>query len=171
MGFATGYVAVKDLSPEEILTRLGATLGETVAEPDLSTAPTCVAPATNGWTVIGDSAHNVWDEPDHLTALSKGTTLVTAYMEEHDMYAHAELYRDGRRVWRVVSESGEDPQLSTEGTPPESLARLAQEAEAEDPDVDHLFEVPFALVTEATGNEVDGGCPWPESGFRELLFQ
>ncbi|MFI6517271.1 hypothetical protein ACIBF1_17075 [Spirillospora sp. NPDC050679] len=52
-------------------------------------------------------------------------------------------------MWRVVSDSGEDPQISSQGTPPATLPGLI------DKDVDHHFEVPFKLVTEATGGTVD----------------
>ncbi|MGI5167482.1 hypothetical protein ACQEU3_24345 [Spirillospora sp. CA-253888] len=162
MGFATGYVAVRDLSQEEILTRLGAALGDAVKEPFLSAAPTALSLAENGWTVIADSANELWHSSERLAPLSKGTVLVTAFMEEHVMYAHAELHDN---VWQVVSDSGENPQITSQGTPPADLPGLIEEG------VDYHFEVPFKLVTEATGGVVDGGFPWPEGGFRELLFR
>ena len=181
MGFSTGYVLVQGLSTDELLRRLGATLGDRVKEPDLVESPACLGPTVEGgWTVIGDSPGDIRDDRDLLKALGSGTTVLTGFLEEHEMYSQTELYVDGVRRWRVVSDSGAEDEagvhITVEGTAPDTLdarIRRALERERETEGVDYQFNVPLDLIKDITGG-ILSGHPWGDpyaTPYRELVFK
>jgi hypothetical protein len=172
---------IKDLSRDELLARLDAKLGEPVEEPDSSGAPACLGLPQHGWTIIADSPLRLIDDDALLSGLSRGTTVLIGFMEEHVMYSHAELFVDGRRVWKVISDREKTDNaglhLAVDGTVPAGFAALVADArlrERQTAGVDFQFEVPFQVVSEATGGVVDGRYPWgdldDESAYRTLVF-
>ncbi|MBC6468808.1 hypothetical protein [Actinomadura alba] len=180
MGFSTGYVLVQDLTVDDVLQRLGAVLGYRVEDPCLSDAPACLGPLEQGWTVIGDSPGDIRDDPDLLETLSIGTTVVTAFLEEHVMYSQAELYANGLRRWKVVSDSETEDDaglhIAIEGRAPDVLVSLIERAlhdERQTIAVDYQFNVPLKLVNDVTAGAFDGTYPWgdpDESPYREIVF-
>lgn len=180
MGLNTGYVLVKGLSRDELLTRLGAKVGGPVELPLSWKAPISLGPTVQGWTIIGDPWGRVGDSPRRLVPLSRDATVISGCLQETTMYSQAVMYVDGRFRWKVFSDCSKPDErgvhVVSKGDAPQSLAeriRRAREKELQTGG-DHQFNVPLDLITEATGGVISGRYPWhdEEEGvvYRELIF-
>ena len=132
MGFSPGYVLVQDLTVDDVMQRLGAVLGNRVEDPCLSYG----RPISGRLSRAGRSSATppaiFGTTPTCSKTLSIGTTLVTAFLEEHVMYRQAELCAVGLRRWKVVSDSeAEDDaglHIAIKGRAPDLLVSLIERA-------------------------------------------
>lgn len=172
MGISLSWVAVEALSAEEALSRLS--LGRT--------ATSCAFPfkgvgchaLTANWflVVAGRCDHRIASAPS-LVALSAGCRAVTCAIEEHVNFASAELWRDGRRIWRVEHQGDEDPEnMSSEGQLPQQFHLLLKTVECQDSEsLDGHFhmDIPLLLAKEITGFRHDEvNAAFDDAPFEEL---
>ena len=186
MGTRSGYLLLAGLDPDEVLARLGMRLGDEVVEPDTDEPGRTPAfgPVLDGWRLIVDQPMAfLADESFSLERLSLGARLLTLGLNEAVMYADAAYYSDGERRWWVAScPDGRDwrqawprveapwwrrllgdppgpSKLLVEGVPPAALDGLYTDAianEVRTHGVDYQFDVPGALVADATGGAFTG---------------
>ena len=198
MGTRSAYLLLAGLGTDEILARLGRRLGDDVVEPDTDEPgrTPALGPVVEGWTLIVDQPMVfLIDESFSLEQLSLGARLLTLGVNETVMYSDAACYVDGERWWWVAScPDGRDwrqawpkvvapwwrrllgdppgpSKLMVEGEPPDGLGDLYTEAlgnEARTNGVDYQFDIPGALVADASGGAFTGELA-EEWVFRALI--
>jgi hypothetical protein len=122
------------------------------------------AAEADGWVfVVADTAW--WAEDDLIADLSKLGFVLGMQLSETVMHCGLTAARDGTVLWRVIrSPEHEDPDIAdqdlyVEGEPPASLtaikAALDAQAEANDQDVDYVFDAPLELAKAICGFRID----------------
>jgi hypothetical protein len=113
-----------------------------------------------GWTlVVLRGADHPLISSSSLPELATGCKLVACSVEEHVMACSSEVWKDGKRLWRVSHAAERNFfDLETMGDLPASFAglekqyRALQEAEANaKPKADQIFEIPLKLAQSITG--------------------
>lgn len=110
----------------------------------------------SGWLVLWA---NQYEPPEFgeamLRPLSAKGDVLLAHVEENQLSASVEFWRQGERLWRVVRNAAG---FQVDGDPPEAFLQirahhqqLQAEADTVGEAVDHLFEVPLALAQQLTG--------------------
>ncbi|TIW20974.1 MAG: hypothetical protein E5V65_07060 [Mesorhizobium sp.] len=98
-----------------------------------------------------------------LSVFSQGKEMVVVHIEEHTMFARAELWSDGSNIWRIWHSGDENVMdLHTTGDLPASFETLRQQAfskQDKESDVDYAFDIPLDLAAELTGFRHDEGAP------------
>lgn len=150
MGLSHAWVALQGVSPDAVIAALA--MGEGQQREAREVPELGVGQLPGGWTLVLSSNVDAWlDGP--LTPLTRlGAAAVACFEEEHVMASDARSYRDGAEVWRVVYHCEEG--LRTAGDLPPEFAALSEEAErlqADDPDVDYVFDVGPRLAQAVCG--------------------
>lgn len=186
MGFAITWCAVRDGDAQRVLDQLGLSpTGETEEVPEslISTAA-----LESGWRIIW---YNEYGCPflrlEDLGVISKEHEVLMCLVEEHVMASSAELWRGGKRQWRISHEGEDGPRgLAAEGDLPECFASIRREMEeaqraagGDAAGVDHIFEIPLRVAQTLVGFKHDEvtqdrfvvlSRPAPKKGFLGRLF-
>lgn len=170
MGAALSWLVVRGKPASAVLAELG--LRPTGRRSLEGEAPLVGAASADGWyLVVADAAEHRLLEPAVVGPLSRDCQVVTCTVEEHVMFSAAAEWRDGRERWRVWHR-GEDGPVGLEetGTLPAEYAGIRDELQAQQraaggaaAEVDHLFDIPVALVRALTGYRHDAPSPAFES--------
>ena len=165
MGFNGRWIAVKDRSVADLSTLIGFEVvdGSAINHP---VEVTHSAGEARGWglVILTDWEERLLDEK-LLRQLSSDTRLVACLVSEGMMYASSEFWASGQRVWRIAhdGQTGDLSHLDVEGERlPKSLEghrAKAIAAQADEADVDHMFDVPFYAAREMTGFKHDDEPP------------
>ncbi|HET7457103.1 MAG TPA: hypothetical protein VFJ74_05550 [Gemmatimonadaceae bacterium] len=176
MGAALSWLAVRGKAAAEVLDELH--LRPTGVKGLEGESAYVGAASDDGWyLIVAGSAEDRLVGAAVVERLSAGCDVLTCTVEEHVMFSQATGWRDGRRLW-IVTHRGEDGPagIEEEGTlPPEYPAirdRLVAQQHADggsEADVDHLFDIPVALVQTFVGYKHDEVSPAFESRGFEVL--
>ena len=161
MGYALSWLAVRGKQPAQVLADLDATL--TSRQFEFAERRMGARRLASGWyAVYVKKAEHPWVHEDWLVALSASAEVLACQVEEHLMFASADLWRNSARQWRVVHDGqiGRD-HLAAEGALPSAYAAIAAEHRqlqlTSTAGVDHVFEVPLKLAQRLTGFKHDEG--------------
>lgn len=160
MGFSVSWLGLRGLGIKEAAALLQVEVGDQI---DAFDAP-MNAYANENWAIVILDECRFPGPPDQfLAAISKGRELVVVHIEEHVMFSHAELWRDGRSVWKV-GHSGDQNigDLHATGDIPASFETLRQQAlskQGDEDDVDYVFDIPLDLAAELTSFRHDEWAP------------
>lgn len=152
MGFRISYIIAPAL-PRDLVQPLGFQLGvETDALPyDEWWVGTL---KSNGKTVLWAEAEEFVDDVTaELSTLSAGGEVYACRVNETAMYAQAVCYAKGHEKWRITWRGDQGPvpeNLVASGALPDGFAALLQkqtDAQAQDPKIDHFFEIPLEMVS------------------------
>ncbi len=151
MGFRISYLASK-ASPEILADHLSLTLGEPVTE--MPSDDWWIATLKeSGWTLLWSESEDFGQKSvGRVAELSKQFDTYICEVNETVMWSSAELWKDGRQVWKVTHAGDGDDifDLSQTGALPEGFPALKQEhisAQQNDgEDVDHIFDIPLDLA-------------------------
>lgn len=158
MGISLAWVAADGLTVDEALRRLS--LCRTGKDCELGYHGVGGHELPGGWylvTALGCD-HRI-GTPESMAALSFGCRAVACAVEEHVNFASAELWQDGRLVWRVQHEGDRDAEnISHVGAPPPGYLDLL--ATVEPGDSDNLqghfhMDIPLLLAKRLTGFQHD----------------
>jgi len=149
------WFAVKGVEPAEFLSRAG--LVDTEEPDEFFDADTAGAQYPDGWFVVTSEDFSMMDM-ENLKEWSEGGRLVAVAVDEEVLSSLATEWANGKLVWSVSHEVGEDdsdePQLQVEGTLPaffeEVRAEYSGSLDGEDP-AELAFEIPFELASRITG--------------------
>ncbi len=172
MGFHIHWIGFKDLPLTEAAAALGlAFSGQSAEVPDYSISGASVG----DWSIV------IYDYYKHDTAflaqsevlkqLSDGREIVVINVDENVMYTYAERWKYGELQWEVVHDGQQDIlHLEVDGVPPDWFEGILDEnlraQEADNNNVDYMFEIPAEMTGRITGFWHDRGSP--EDGFFEL---
>ncbi len=173
MGFSLSWIAVKGHSAQEVQAALGVRLTgerEDFPESDLSGAQ------------LSTGLYLIVFNRKELTAakLSKYSSyfdLIYGFVEEHVMYSAVAAWQGGKELWSVIHDAQKGIlHLEVNGTPPTNFVairdRLTAEQKNEDPqepEVDHIFDIPVELAKELTGYRYDQDIDSVGPGAFEVL--
>lgn len=166
MGYSVTWFAVPAQQGESFLARLAlSATGETEEFPE---SQIVTATLDTGWLVLW---YNSYDCPflgdRELRELSKSFEIIHCLIEEHVMASSAELWSRGGRTW-LISHRGDVRPMERhhEGLLPDCFSSIKAEMEAaqaaedaEECEVDHLFEIPLKVAQTITGFKHDEACP------------
>lgn len=162
MGYSLSWLACRGLPFEAVTSRLS--LRATDRHDAFSRAAISAQTLGDAWHLViaHRCNHRIITAPS-LAALSAGAEVVACAIEEHVMYASAEHWRDGQRIWHIehCSEMGEN-HLAVEGSPPACLAQCVAETQrlqAEDREVGWYFEIPLDCAKRLVGFKHDEDDP------------
>lgn len=162
MGYSVSWLACRGLPFETVTSRLS--LRATGRQGECLRTMVSAQTLGNAWHLViaNRCDHRIIEAPS-LAALSVGCDVVACAIEEHVMYASAEYWRDGQRIWRIehCGEEGEN-HLAVEGRPPAGLAQLVAETQrmqAEDGEVGWYFEIPLDCAKQSVGFKHDEDNP------------
>lgn len=156
MGFRISYI-ITSIAPRDLVKPLGFKLGiETDALPyDEWWVGTL---KSNGLTVFWSEVEDFVDDVSgELAALSQQGEVYACSVNETVMFAQAVCYAQGHEKWRIVWDGDGElvaENLVASGALPDGFAALLQkqsDAQAQDHEVDHFFEVPLEMVSAAVG--------------------
>jgi len=160
MGFRCSFV-VSRTEPNALLEALGfQTIGEAEEMPDAGRW--CTKLIHTGWTVI--FAHDFAlpaEVQDQVARLSQIDLQYIGILSETSMSISLSRYADGKEDWAIdwAGEQGfQLKNLSARGNLPpayEIKKADAVEAQTADNEVDYIFDVPVALLSEETGFRYD----------------
>lgn len=138
-------------APERVLAKLQ--LKRTGELSELPQAPWCAVMLESGWFVVVANGDFRFVEPSRLEDLSFDCELIGAAIDEQRMVSQATAWRDGLLQWHVTHDGSVNrSHLQIQGAPPGEMYPLAEAARAnKKPFVDHMFEVPVALVETLMG--------------------
>lgn len=161
MGYAISWIAIKGLDKAETYKRLDmkptGEIGDVTEFNGAHALP-------GGWTLIMlDRMGHPLVQAQELEELSAHADVIACNIEEHVGFSSAEAWKDGACLWRIAHDagSGDVSHLEVEGGPPVKFSlidqkyRRRQKAEGEEPQVDHMFEIPLAFAASITGFKHD----------------
>jgi hypothetical protein len=105
-----------------------------------------------------------------LEKLSRAGEVVSCFVEDHVMFSSASAWKNGRQLWRVAHDGGQDGvlHLETSGDLPAEFASIQKNlfakqgketAESDDLKVHHVYEFPAEVAKELTGFRNDQDIP------------
>lgn len=172
MGYSISWLACRPLSFEAVLSRLS--LRTTGRHDEFARSMISAQQIDDAWTlVVANRCDHEIVKAATLAGLSSGSEVIACTIEEHVMYALAECWRDGHRIWRIehASEQGEK-HLEVDGEPPDCLRQRladAQRKHAEEGEVGWFFEIPLDFAKALVGFKHDEDHPLLErDGLRVL---
>lgn len=162
MSMTAVWFAVQGLPAEAFLER--AELIDTGEADEFYDAEISGAHYPDGWYVVLAADIDLFDA-DKLKVWSEGARLVAALADEAALFSLATEWRDGKPLWSVSHEVGEDePVVSLEGAMPEMFGEVRenflQKLDGDTP-AELAFEAPLELAFRLTGFRAD------EVGFQE----
>jgi hypothetical protein len=153
MGFSLSWIAIHGVPLETVLTRLN--LARTGEYAEYARAAVSGQPLNRDWyLMVARGCDHEIVRPATLAGLSEEAEVVACSVEEHVMFASAERWQLGTRLWRVEHDAQQGIRhLEAAGTLPGSYEavceryREQQDAEdAGDKEVDCYFEIPLNLA-------------------------
>ncbi|MER9596249.1 hypothetical protein [Mesorhizobium sp. M0244] len=172
MGFSISWLGFLGCGIKETAALFGREIGD---RSEIFEAPVNAHASEKNWAIIILDPCSFPNPPQqYLAAISQDREVVIAHIEEHVMFARAELWRDGRNIWKVWHGGDKTVRdLHVTGDLPALFEALKQqcfskqdEEDVENPEVDFVFEIPLDLAAELTGFRHDEGTP--DSVFFEL---
>lgn len=153
MGFRISLLAAK-AGKAAVLARLG--LIDTGQVDEANEAALSAAELPNGWTIVWANDCD-WADAARLDGLTPPPSVVTLMVHEGVMAADLRV-NDGAGQWSVGYGVEREGELT--GNWPASFAPIVAEAQEcvkqdEDGEVDHLFDVPVAIMEAITGHRYD----------------
>lgn len=172
MGHSLSWIATRGISSEEVQRLLG--IRAIPKGAPLPPSSCTAAQLENGWHLVFFASGCDVVDRCAKALLTQAPEAVTCFVEEHVMASAAAAWKDGRTIWAVEHESEQGIyHLKIQGTPPDSLARIASSSKAlqeadggESANVDHNFDVPVDLAESLVGFHHDktydygGNDPW-----------
>jgi hypothetical protein len=149
MGASLSWFAVRGKRPELVLQDFGLkSVGKEYRD-----TPFCGGPLPNGWYLVVHGRHEYTNA--EAQRLSRGCEVLACFVEEHVMVSRAAGWKDGKEVWSVTHDAGQDDlHLEIQGDPPDGFTairdRLLRQQE-EEGGCDFIFNIPVALAAEITG--------------------
>ncbi|RAZ82633.1 hypothetical protein DPM33_34510 [Mesorhizobium hawassense] len=161
MGFSISWFGLRGYGIKEAAALFGREVGGSSEDFD---APVNAYRSDKNWAIIILGYCSFPNPPDsYLSAFSQGREMVVVHIEEHTMFARAELWSAGKNIWRVWHAGDKDVRdLHTTGDLPASFQSLRQQAfskQDKESDVDYAFDIPLDLAAELTGFRHDEGAP------------
>lgn len=172
MGYAISWLACRGLAFESVVARLG--LRTTGRQNEFARERVSSQALDDGWIlVVANRCNHAIVKAPSLAAVSEGCELVACNIEEHVMYASAECWRDGQRLWHIehASEEGGD-HLAVEGTLPDSLQQLLaglRQRPRDDDESGDLFDIPLDCAMALVGFRHDVDHPAHEHDSFQVL--
>ena len=172
MGFSISWLGFRDYGIKEAAALFGREIGDSSEDFD---APINAYASEKDWAIIILQPCSFPNPPyQYLAAISEGREVIIAHVEEHLMFARAELWRDGKNIWKVWHSGDKDIRdLHAMGDLPASFEALKQQSfskqDGEDSKpaaFDFVFDLPLDLAAELTGFRHNEGAP--ERVFFEL---
>jgi hypothetical protein len=161
VGFSTSWFGFRGCGIKEVAALVGREVGSSSEDFD---APINAFCSDKNWGFIILDCCTFPNPPDSdLSVFSQGKEMVVVHIEEHTMFARAELWSDGNNIWRIWHSGDENVMdLHTTGDLPTSFEPLKQQAfsrQVKESDVDCVFDLPLDLAAELTGFRHDEGPP------------
>jgi len=172
MGYAISWLACRGLAFESVVARLG--LRTTGRQNEFARERVSSQALDDGWIlVVANRCNHAIVKAPSLAAVSEGCELVACNIEEHVMYASAECWRDGQRLWHIehASEEGGD-HLAVEGTLPDSLQQLLaglRQRPRDDDESGDFFDIPLDCAMALVGFRHDVDHPAHEHDSFQVL--
>jgi hypothetical protein len=160
MGVRLDWLAVETTDKAALLGTLG--LEEEEVTSDEFDAPLVCAEFPNGWLVIVSNEGRL--ELDRtLPLVSRHGFALGGEVEEHVMFSRLRAFRGQVQEWSVTRNPEADPQsVDVEGELPrpfEDLYTALATDQANDPQADHMFELPMRLGEQLCGYSYDAPAP------------
>ena len=156
LGFQVQLVAIEGKSIADIHSALGVTLTGTHEE--IPESPVVGTQLKNGNYVVYLN-DEITPDPTLLGELSRGTNVLSCYVNETVMNSSTSRWRDGNEDWSVLHDSqvGIDD-LQIIGLPPSELNSIRQRLVDEQnkcDDADYIFDIPIELFVALGGMRYD----------------
>lgn len=153
MGFRISLLAAK-ADKAAVLSQLGLT--DTGQVDAANEAPLSAAQLPNGWTIVWANDCD-WADAKRLEGMTPRPAIATLMAHEGVMAADVGV-DDGAAQWSVSYGVDEEGELAGEW--PAAFAPIVAEAQAreredESGEVDHLFDIPVAIMEAITGHRYD----------------
>ena len=173
MGVSLSWIAVKGFNPQAVNTTLG--LRPTGAKEDFPESRLNAAQLPTGFYLVIFNREEL--SAGTLRKFSEEFPLLYGFMEEHVMFSTVAAWESGKEIWSIVHDAQKNIlDLEVKGTPPESFTKIRdrlmaqQHAEGvEEPEVDHIFDVPVEVAKELTGFRYDQDIDGINQGAFEVL--
>ena len=165
MGFSISWLGFRDYSMKDAAALFGREIGESSEDFD---APINAYVSDKNWAIVILQPCSFPNPPyQYVAAISKGREVTVAHVEEHLMFARAELWRDGKNIWKVWHNGDQNVRdLHVMGDLPASFEALKQQCFSKQDEedtkvaaVDFVFDLPLDLAAELTGFRHDEGAP------------
>ncbi|VXC73451.1 hypothetical protein [Sphingomonas sp. 8AM] len=153
MGYRISQLAAK-ADKAAVLSHLGLT--DTGEIDEANEAPLSAAELPGGWTIVWANDCD-WADASRLTGMTPRPAVATLMVHEGVMAADLHV-DDGAARWSLSYRGDEEGELA--GDWPASFAPIVAEAQARERDdeggeVDHLFDIPVAIMEAITGHRYD----------------
>jgi len=162
MGFTISWLAIQGKPKAAVLAALD--LKDTDEPDEANQSPVSGAEVPGGWYMLffNDVGHPFIDG-GVLAGLSGDCTAVVCQAEEHVMASAAFSYANGSLVWKVAHENEQGPRhLAEKGKLPDSYRSIKtrlfaqqDQNDADQQDVDYIWDVPVTLAYELVGYRHD----------------
>ncbi|RVD57068.1 hypothetical protein EN828_07025 [Mesorhizobium sp. M2D.F.Ca.ET.185.01.1.1] len=161
MGFSISWFGFRGYEIKDAAALFGRDVGDSSEDFD---APISAYLSNKNWAIIILDYCSFPNPPDsYLSVFSQGREMVVVHVEEHQMFARAEFWSNGKNIWRVWHSGDKNIRdFHTTGDPPASFESLRQQAfskQDKESNVDHVFDIPLDLAAELTGFRHDEGAP------------
>ena len=98
-----------------------------------------------------------------LGKFSETFPLLYGFVEEHVMFSTVAAWESGKEVWSIMHDAQKGIlDLKVKGTPPGNFTAIRDRLLAqqntegvEEPEVDHVFDIPVEVAKELTGWDID----------------
>ena len=163
MGYSIAWIAFKNMNHQDVIEHLG--LRSTGQKASCGEAAFTGCELSKDWfLVVANDCDSPLVSQESLAGLSIHCEALACSVEEHVMYASAELWKEGRRIWRIAHDAQQSVRhIEADGDLPsgytEALRAAAKEQDEEDvgspTEVDFYFEVPLDLAKGLVGFKHD----------------
>lgn len=160
MGFSQSWLAVKSSDFDQVLELMQ--LRRTGEFSEVAENGWSCIDMQNGWTVLVEEhfkGTSVCERLDVLTPLSHSNEVISAFVEEHVMFSHCSVWKNGVQIWKIEHESLSDKRhLLVEGQTPECFEGIKSEnlkLQEGVEDTDYIFEIPVAVGQRLCGYKHD----------------
>jgi len=173
MGSSLSWIAVKGRTSQAVNTALG--LLPTGNKEDFPESNLSAAQLPTGFYLVVFNRDEL--SSGMLEKFSQAFPLLYGFVEEHVMFSTVAAWEDGKEVWSIVHDAQKGIlDLEVKGTPPENFTAirdrlLAQQNDegVEDPEVDHVFDIPVDVAKELVGFRYDCEIDGMNHGAFEVL--
>lgn len=176
MGWSLSWAALKGANVQTTCSVLG--LRATGKRSAIGQSKIAGTLLPSGWYVIVFNRTEIKDKT--LRKLSQAGEVVGCFVEDHVMFTSASAWKDGRKLWHVAHDGGDDRvlHLETSGDLPRDFESLRKRlfakqeqsaAENDDFKVDHVYELPAELAKQLTGFRHDMSMPGLAGEVFEIL--
>jgi hypothetical protein len=162
VGFSVTWCAVRDGNTQKVLDQLR--LSPTGETEDVPESLISTVKLDTGWRIIWYNEYQCpFLRPEDLGLISNDQEVLMCLVEEHVMASSSELWRGGKRKWRISHEGEDGPKgLAAEGDLPACFASIRREMEeaqraagGDAAGVDYIFEIPLRVAQTLVGFKHD----------------